>query len=89
VTVTEVPISGNTSTCQVECENGEKFDCDHVIVTVPLGVLKERHNELFSPSLPRYKVEAIKNLLFGTVDKIYLEYDRPFLNPSIQVRPIE
>jgi monoamine oxidase len=69
----------------VECENGEVYDCEHVIVTVPLGVLKDQvTKELFNPKLPQYKIESIEKLLFGTVDKIFLEYDRPFLNPTIQ-----
>lgn len=68
---------------EVLCENGEKFYCDHVICTIPLGVLKEKVNSLFSPVLPEEKLEAIERLLFGTVNKIFLEYDRPFLNPDI------
>lgn len=68
---------------EVVCHNGEKFYTDHVICTIPLGVLKEEVNTLFSPPLPEEKFEAIERLLFGTVDKIFLEYDRPFLNPEI------
>lgn len=68
---------------EVFCENGKKFYANHVICTVPLGVLKEKVHTLFEPRLPEYKVEAIQHLLFGTVDKILLEYDRPFLNPDI------
>lgn len=71
------------SNVEVLCENGNKFYADHVICTVPLGVLKENVNTLFEPPLPNYKLEAIDHLLFGTVDKIILEYDRPFLNPDI------
>lgn len=83
-TVTDVPISSQTSNrVKVLCENGEKYYADHVIVSVPLGVLKEQQKTLFEPELPQFKVEAIDRLNFGTVDKIYLEYDRPFLNPSI------
>lgn len=67
----------------VSCENGKTFHANHVICTIPLGVLKDTVNTLFEPALPEYKVEAINRLLFGTVDKILLEYDRPFLNPSI------
>ncbi|XP_063221269.1 spermine oxidase isoform X2 [Bacillus rossius redtenbacheri] len=67
----------------VECEDGRRFLADHVICTVPLGVLKEKAATLFSPPLPRYKLDSIDRLLFGTVDKIILEYDRPFLNPDI------
>lgn len=68
---------------EVICENGAKFYADHVICTIPLGVLKEKASCLFSPPLPEYKLESIEKLLFGTVDKIFLAYDRPFLNPDV------
>lgn len=68
---------------EVICENGAKFVGETVICTVPLGVLKEKANTLFSPSLPQYKSEAIDRLLFGTVNKIFLIYERPFLNQEI------
>lgn len=67
----------------IECEDGSKWLANHVIVTIPLGVLKEKAGDLFEPKLPEYKMECIENLGFGAVNKIYLEYDRPFLNPDI------
>lgn len=67
----------------VNCLNGKTFYANHVITTIPLGVLKENFKTLFEPPLPDYKIEAINRLLFGTVDKILLEYDRPFLNPNV------
>ncbi|KAK9884537.1 hypothetical protein WA026_007378 [Henosepilachna vigintioctopunctata] len=63
--------------------NNKKYYGDHVICTIPLGVLKHKAKTLFQPQLPEYKLEAIDKLLFGVVDKIFLEYDRPFLNPNI------
>ena len=66
----------------IECENGEKFYTDHVICTVPLGFLKEKP-QLFEPILPKYKIDAMNRLNFGTVNKIFLEYDKPFLSPTI------
>ena len=66
----------------IECENGTKFYTDHVICTVPLGILKEKE-QLFEPSLPKLKLDAMSRLNFGTVNKIFLEYDKPFLSPSI------
>lgn len=72
-----------TNYVEVLCENGDTFYANHVICTIPLGVLKEHASNLFEPSLPQYKIESIERLLFGTVDKIFLEYDRPFLNPEI------
>jgi len=68
---------------EVICEDGSHYYADHVICTIPLGVLKEKAATLFSPSLPQYKLDSIDRLLFGTVDKILLEYDRPFLNPDV------
>lgn len=68
---------------KVVCENNTVYYADHVICTVPLGVLKEKADTMFSPQLPDFKRESIDNLLFGCVDKIFLEYERPFLNADI------
>nr|CAD7257074.1 unnamed protein product [Timema shepardi] len=68
---------------EVVCEDGTRYYANHVICTLPLGVLKHKAATLFLPQLPQYKIESINRLLFGTVDKIILEYDRPFLNPDI------
>ncbi|XP_017142202.1 peroxisomal N(1)-acetyl-spermine/spermidine oxidase isoform X1 [Drosophila miranda] len=68
---------------RVDCEDGRVFHAAHVICTIPLGVLKHTHKTLFDPELPQFKQESIENLMFGTVDKIYLEYERPFLSADI------
>lgn len=68
---------------EIVCDNGQTFYANHVICTIPLGVLKEQAINIFDPPLPQYKMESIERLLFGTVDKIFLEYDRPFLNPEV------
>ncbi|XP_052863342.1 spermine oxidase [Anopheles cruzii] len=73
----------STANVLVECEDGTVYEADHVVCTLPLGVLKEHSESLFVPALPQYKLESIDSLLFGTVDKIFLEYDRPFLNATI------
>ena len=74
----------DTGACiEVRCENGKTIVAEHMICTLPLGVLKEKANDMFEPPLPNYKLEAIDRLLFGTVDKIFLEYERPFLNPGV------
>lgn len=70
----------NDDSVRIICEDGRVFNADHVICTIPLGVLKERHKNLFNPKLPLYKQESIDALMFGTVDKIFLEYERPFLS---------
>lgn len=76
--------NNNENSCiEVTCENGKKIIADQVLCTLPLGVLKENGKKIFDPSLPNEKTEAIDRLMFGTVDKIYLEYERPFLNPNV------
>lgn len=83
-TVTEIPCTPNSSeNVKIVCENGSVYYADHVICTIPLGVLKETSKVLFDPELPQYKLESIDRLLFGTVDKIFLEYDRPFLTSEV------
>ncbi|XP_048266490.1 peroxisomal N(1)-acetyl-spermine/spermidine oxidase [Bombus terrestris] len=75
--------SNTNSSIEIQCENGKTILAEHVICTLPLGVLKEKANDIFEPPLPNDKLEAIDRLLFGCVDKIFLEYERPFLNPGV------
>ena len=63
---------------KILCGNGKTLDADHVIVTVSLGILKEKHSTLFRPSLPTDKIAAIQDLGFGYVGKIFLEFERRF-----------
>lgn len=80
---TVIRTTANDWPIEVSCDNGKKYFADKIICTLPLGVLKEKARTLFKPQLPVYKLEAIDRLMFGTVDKIFLEYERPFLNPGI------
>ena len=63
---------------KILCRNGTTFNADHVIVTVSLGILKEKHSTLFCPALPTEKLTAIQNLGFGYVGRIFLEFEAPF-----------
>lgn len=86
-TITDEPIFNSKTfnsdrNVQIICDNNEIFYADHIICTIPLGCLKE-NQALFDPKLPTYKKESIERLLFGTVDKIFLEFDRPLLNAEI------
>ncbi|KAI4496171.1 hypothetical protein M0802_008038 [Mischocyttarus mexicanus] len=75
--------SRNNKVIEIQCENGKIITAEHIICTLPLGVLKKKANDIFEPPLPDNKLQAINRLMFGTVDKIFLEYERPFLNPGI------
>ena len=57
--------------------NGSMSEADHVIVTVPLGVLKADRIE-FVPSLPTSKTNAIKQVGMGCVNKFLLIWDNAF-----------
>ncbi len=49
----------------------------HVVVTVPLGVLKAQRIE-FDPPLPAEKRGAIERLDMGNLEKVVLRFDRAF-----------
>jgi len=53
------------------------FHGSHVVVAVPLGVLKARAIR-FHPELPRPKLTAIRRVGFGWIEKVALAFDEPF-----------
>lgn len=67
---------------QIECTDGSLYETDHVICTVSLGVLKECHLNLFEPILPSRKIDTIDGLSIGTVNKIFIEFEKPFWMPE-------
>ena len=62
--------------------DGRTFDADHVIITCSLGYLKGHRDTLFEPALPVHKYNAISSLGFGTVNKIFLEFEKPIFNKA-------
>lgn len=57
--------------------NGTRFQFDHAIITLPLGVLKSGKVK-FQPALPKAKSDAINGLKMGTFDKLYLKFPERF-----------
>ena len=77
----------------VDCSAGDSivvrskdqtFQADHVISTMSLGVLKACHQALFKPPLPPHLITAVQNISFGTIDKIQLTFQEPFLEDHDQ-----
>ncbi|XP_050556514.1 protein anon-37Cs isoform X7 [Spodoptera frugiperda] len=64
----------------VTCKDGSSYRARNVIVTVSLGVLKERHTTLFSPMLPQTKISVIdnNNISMGLLGKIILQFPQNF-----------
>lgn len=70
---TDTVFDDQTPLAQVECRNGEIIQADAVIVTTPLGVLKEKTVK-FEPELPVWKLGAIERLGFGLLNKVYPDF---------------
>ena len=71
--------SGNSKTpgARIQCEDGETIEADYVVLTTPLGVLKNEDVK-FSPPLPEWKIGPIQRLGFGLLNKCILVYKEPF-----------
>mmetsp|Transcript_8565 Transcript_8565/g.12232 ORF Transcript_8565/g.12232 Transcript_8565/m.12232 type:complete len:857 (+) Transcript_8565:3067-5637(+) len=82
--------------CCVSSRNqDEKYKFDFTVCTLPLGVLKESisksegkkssENKVeFVPTLPHPKIDAIENVGFGLLNKVYLQFPHAFWRiPSI------
>ncbi|KAI1148394.1 amine oxidase [Nemania diffusa] len=64
----------------VETSRGN-FTAREVVCTLPLGVLKDSDKDgLFVPKLPADKQEAVERLGFGTLDKVFAVYSKPWWN---------
>ena len=78
--VTEINYTATKSLVKV---NGNSIEADYVIVSVPLGVLKN-NSISFQPSLPASKLSAIQNIQMGNVNKFLFIWDTPFWDTNIQ-----
>jgi polyamine oxidase len=73
--VTEIEASRDG--VRVRTADGSAEEGSHVVVTVPLGVLK-RGLPRFSPALPPDRLAAIERLGFGRFEKVALRFSEPF-----------
>jgi monoamine oxidase len=73
--VEAVSLAGTAAS--VRLTGGEVVSADHVVVTVPLGVLKAGAIA-FEPALPNGHRGAVGRLGFGVIEKTCLRFDKPF-----------
>jgi spermine oxidase len=54
--------------------------CENVVCTMSLGYMKDNLARLIEPNsfIPKEKLLAVSRLGYGTVNKIFLVYDKPF-----------
>lgn len=63
--------------------DGNNIEADYIIVSVPLGVLK--NNAItFTPALPTNKINSINNTNIGNVNKFLLVWSTPFWDTNLQ-----
>ena len=87
-TVSRISIQQDPSTqppVQIETADGKIFEGSHVIVTVPLGVLKAG-TITFDPPLPTSKQDVIERIGFGSIEKVVMTFKNAFWrrNPQKQ-----
>uniref|UniRef100_A0A1B6FJZ1 Amine oxidase domain-containing protein n=1 Tax=Cuerna arida TaxID=1464854 RepID=A0A1B6FJZ1_9HEMI len=81
---------------RVETADDSIYLADHVIVTLPLGVLKGEAAQIFHPPLPERKAAAIQALGFGGVVKVFLLFperwwptDKNIITPLFSEKELE
>ena len=78
--VTELNYTATKSLVKV---NGNSIEADYVIISVPLGVLKN-NGIAFTPTLPAAKQSAIQNTQMGNVNKFLFIWNTPFWDTNVQ-----
>ena len=70
-------VSWNDDGAELTFDNDEKFLCDRVVVTVPLGVLAAGDIS-FNPPLPDTHQSAIDTMRMGLLDKVWFVFPEQF-----------
>ncbi|KAK4546913.1 hypothetical protein LTR36_001645 [Oleoguttula mirabilis] len=73
----EMESDGHCPKPGIQTSDGSSLEFDEVVVTTPLGWLK-RNLDAFQPALPARLREAIGNIGYGTLDKVYITFPSAF-----------
>ncbi|KAK4104511.1 FAD/NAD(P)-binding domain-containing protein [Parathielavia hyrcaniae] len=82
--VTEVhgKSTGPNGVVRVKTADGQCLEFDELVITCPLGWLKQ-NLQAFSPPLPDRLCKAIRNISYGNLEKVYISFPTPFwVTPS-------
>jgi hypothetical protein len=74
-------IHAEETTVQVQTSDGTTHKFDHVVVTTPLGWLKNNQH-CFEPQLPASLRKAIHSISYGSLDKVYVTFPSAFWQSS-------
>lgn len=75
-------VEWGASPIRVHTANGQAFTADHVLITLPLGVLQARRVR-FLPELPAWKRDAVDGLRMGPGLKLVYRFAQPILPESV------
>ena len=70
-------ISHSNGTCELLVAGKKMITANACIVTVPIGVLKQQHDRLFSPPLPFPKQEALARAGVASYNTLILAWNKP------------
>jgi monoamine oxidase len=82
--VTRIDYPSDQNVVTVTTKDGMQDTAQHVIVTVPIGVLKWG-SITFTPPLPSRKLGAIQRMGSGVLNKLYLEFPSKFWPDSADI----
>jgi hypothetical protein len=74
--------STNGGKVRLESSDGRTFDFDEVVVTTPLGWLKQ-NLDAFHPPLPDRLVRGIQSIGYGCLEKVYITFPEAFWTKPI------
>ncbi|CAF0966300.1 unnamed protein product [Didymodactylos carnosus] len=64
--------------------NHTNYTCKYLLITIPLGCLK-KETIMFHPRLPEWKLAAIRQMGFGLMNKIILQFPYNFWNSATYI----
>lgn len=73
--VKQIDYSGET--ILVTAQNGQTYEADRVVLTVPIKILQDG-DITFTPSLPSTKNDALQKIGMGAGMKVHLKFSNPF-----------
>lgn len=58
----------------VSTTTGDTYTYDELIMTMPLGWLKQNHHSTFKPALPSHIIESIDAIGYGNLEKVFITF---------------
>lgn len=85
-------IGWSTGQVKAVTDDGATYEAERLLLALPLGVLQADKNEkgaiAFTPPIPEYD-NAIKQMGFGSIIKILLEFEAPFWEDEATSKRVE